>query len=80
MEQAGELHCDSSTYLASAVPYFIVILASRFKALLTLVWVPSFLDPRTGPGEIAQWLKVLAVIAKDLDSVPSIHKVAHNCL
>lgn len=32
-----------------------------------------------GAGEMAQRLKALAALAKDLDSDPSNHTAAHNC-
>ena len=34
---------------------------------------------KNGPGEMAQWLRALAVLPKDLGSITSTHMAAHNC-
>jgi hypothetical protein len=31
-------------------------------------------------GEMAKWLRALAILPKDLDSILSMHMVTHNCL
>lgn len=33
-----------------------------------------------GAGEMAQWLKVLAVLPEEPGSISSIHIAAHNCM
>jgi hypothetical protein len=35
---------------------------------------------KKGAGEMAQWLRVLAVLPEVLNSIPSNHMVAHNYL
>lgn len=47
-----------------------------------LLWVPlfSFKNQMGGAGEMAQWLKSLAVLPEDPGSIPSTHMAAHNSL
>jgi hypothetical protein len=41
---------------------------------------PYFKILRSGAGEMALQLRALAVLPKDLGSIPSTHEMAHNCL
>lgn len=62
LEQAGGLHCDSSTYL------LFLVLDSTF------CWHCYCFRPKKGPGEMAQWGRVRNVITRDQGSVSSTHK------
>jgi hypothetical protein len=33
-----------------------------------------------GAGEMAQWLRALPALPKDMGSIPGTHMAAHNCL
>jgi hypothetical protein len=52
-----------------------------FTGLLLRVFI-KFMNKyiRLGAGEMAQWLRALAALSEDLDSIPSSHMAAHNCL
>jgi len=40
----------------------------------------TFKNVVTGAGEMAQWIRALAVLPEDPSSIPSNHMVAHNSL
>lgn len=43
-------------------------------------WPFSVMTGLVGTGEMALKLRALATLEENLDSIPRIHMVAHNCL
>jgi len=54
-------------------------LSGEVRASLAIEWEP-IPSKTTGAGEIAKWLKAVAVISDDLRLTPNIHMASHNQL
>ena len=56
----------------------LVIKAARQSALERSLLLVPMQKLLYGAGEMAQWIRVLAALAEDLRSVPSIHITVHK--
>lgn len=52
---------------------------NQFSGLFYLTKTVVSFKKKIGAGKTTQWLRALTALEDDLCSVPSTHRVAHNC-
>lgn len=73
-------------YLNSVIASYVKFLKCMYKIHIWFCWlntfsiVLQFFNIYIGSGEVARQLRALGALEKDLSSVPSTHRVAHNFL